>query len=152
MGSLKIVCWPNVEKYYGDKPALIKKYEEVIKNKKCPFCPENIKKEGFEFIVETDYWWVVKNPFPYKNSILHLLIIPKRHVISLSAFYPEEWSQMTRIIDMLFKKYSFLTKGYSLAVREGKIGGVTLYHLHLHLIVPKVDAKTGQIPVNFGIG
>jgi len=152
MGFEKIVCWRNVKKYYEDDQKLIEKYRDDMGARRCVFCQENIKNEGFQFVVEADAWWIIKNPFPYKNSLIHLLIIPKRHVISLGALYPEEWSQVAGIINALSKKYPFLLNGYGLAIRDGEIGGVTLFHLHWHLIVPEVKPGTGQIPVNFGIG
>ena len=152
MDSDKIVCLPNVKRYYRDNPQLIKKYREIAKKKKCPFCQRNIRNEGFSFVAETNDWWAIKNSYPYKNSALHLLIIPKRHVISLNALYPEEWNQMAKVIGIVFGKYPFLAKGYGLAIRDGKVGGVTLFHLHFHLIAPKVELITGQIAVNFGIG
>ncbi len=152
MDPKKIVCEPNVERYYGDNPELLKKYKEVTVKGECPFCEENIKKEGFQVVMKTNNWQVVRNPFPYKGSRIHFLIIPKRHVISLAALFPKEWNQMSEIINILFQRFPSLVKGFGLAIRDGKIGGVTLYHLHFHLIAPKVKPGKGQIPVNFGIG
>lgn len=152
MDSEEIVCWLNVEKYYKGNSELIKKFKGIMENGRCPFCCENIRNEGYNFIAETNHWHVVENPYPYKGSTLHLLIIPKRHVISLQNLYCEEWAQMAETISIISKKYPFLAKGYGLAVRQGEVGGATLLHLHWHLIAPKVESKTGRIVVNFGIG
>lgn len=152
MASKEIVCWLNVEKYYKDNSELIKKIKRIMENGICPFCWENSRNQGYNFVAETGRWYIVENPYPYNDSALHLLILPKRHVIFLKALCREEWIQMAEILSIISKKYPFLTKGYGLAVREGRVGGATLFHLHWHLIVPKVESKTGRIVVNFGIG
>ncbi len=153
MGAENIVCWPNVGRYHGNNPKLVEKYREIIKKGECPFCPDNIKGEGRELVAETDLWNIIKNQYPYPNSALHLLIIPKRHVIDQLELTPGELVEMAEAIGIIAENYpDYLSKGYGLAVRVGEIGGVTLYHLHWHLIVPKVDPQTGQIAVNFGIG
>ncbi len=146
-----IVCWPNVERYYGDNPKLVKKYRGIRESGECPFCPGNITKESRELVAETDLWNIIKNQYPYQGSAFHLLVVPKRHVISLRDLYPEEWAQMAEVIAIVADKYPFLTKGYGLAVRVGEVGGVTLRHLHWHLIAPQV-VETGPIAVNFEIG
>ena len=146
-----IVCWPNVQKYYGDNPDLVEKYRRIRESGECPFCPRNITKEGRKLVAEIARWSIIKNHYPYQGSVLHLLIIPKRHVISLSELTNAEWVQMAEVIAIAADKYPFLAKGYGMAVRVGEVGGATLYHLHWHLIAPQV-VEIGQIAVNFGIG
>jgi len=143
-----IVCWENVLRYYGNNPELVEKYRKIKEGGECPFCPAGLKKE-YKLAGETDFWSIVYNQFPYKNSELHLLVIPKRHLISLSELSPEEWVQMPKAI-CIANVFPYTSKEYGLAIRVGEIGGVTLYHLHWHFIVPKFGK--GRIPVNFGIG
>jgi len=152
MDSKKIVCWPNVIRYYGDNHEEVARYKKIMEEGKCPFCPGNIKNDGREIVAKTARWNIIKNQFPYEGSELHLLIIPKRHITTLECLLCKEWSELRMVTNLILKKYSFLKNGYGLAARIGEDGGVTLYHLHLHLIAPKVDSEIGRIAINFGIG
>ena len=143
-----IVCEANVQRYYGDKPDLLEKYRKISENDKCPFCSGNIENE---LVGDTRDWIIVKNQFPYKNSQLHLLILPKRHVISFSEVSLDEMANLSIAIMLVKELFTCASQGCGLAVREGEMGGITLYHLHIHFIVPQVGG-TGPIPVNFGIG
>lgn len=146
--SRSIVCMENVLRYYGDNPVLLEKYRKIAEGGKCPFCPGNIENE---LVATTTHWAVVHNQFPYKNARLHLLLLPKRHVTSLSELLPEELTDLAMAIRVATADFPELDNGYGLAIRDGEVGGVTLYHLHFHLIAPDIGEK-GQIPVNFGIG
>ena len=143
-----IVCEPNVERYYGSKPDLVRKYKEIAEGGECPFCPAGIEKQGFSIVRETPNWIAVKNQYPYPHTALHLLLVSKRHITSFSEFTDEELAEWNRLIRDLTLDYP---EGYGLALRVGEVGGVTLYHLHWHIIVPEIGPD-GQIPVNFGIG
>ena len=147
MGN-RIVCEANVSRYYGDNPALLEKYRLISESGKCPFC------EPFDDIVcvgRTDHWRIVRNNFPYKNASQHLLVVPKRHLITLAEMNSKEWADMANVLKGLIEFYPVFSNGYGMAVRDSEVGGVTLYHLHFHLIAPAIG-EDGQIPVTFGIG
>jgi diadenosine tetraphosphate (Ap4A) HIT family hydrolase len=149
----KIVCMENVHRYYGDNPELVAKYVEFVESGKCPFCAPNIKNQ---LVGTTAYWRIVENQYPYKHVDgtvvrLHLLLLPKRHVVTLEELSLEEWADLFRAISAATERFPFLADGFGLAVRVGEIGGVTLNHLHPHLIAPALG-ESGQKPVSFGIG
>lgn len=144
----QIVCMENVERYYGANPEMLKKYRQIQDSGKCPFCPGNIENT---IVGATTHWHIVHNQYPYKGARLHLLLLPKRHIISLAQLLPEEWADMNRAFNFATSKFPSLNQGSGLAVRDGAVGGVSLYHLHFHLIVPEIGTS-GPIPVNFGIG
>lgn len=143
-----IVCMVNVERYYGARLEVLAKFQESVKSGKCPFCAPNIENL---LVCETRDWLVVTNCFPYQNSRLHLLVLPKRHVIDPTELGGQEWAGMSEVVAMVTNRFPYLADGYGLGLRVKEIGGVTLYHLHWHLISPSVG-ENGQIPVNFGIG
>lgn len=148
-----VVCMENVTRYYGGNPELVRKFQEIAQSGVCPFCDEAAKaKFGAvnKFVLETKHWNVVHDEFPYKGARVHLLLLPKRHIVTLEQMMPSEWEELPRLLVWSLCDFR-LTAGYGLALRVGAIGGVTLHHLHFHLIVPQVGEK-GQIPVNFGIG
>jgi len=141
---MPIVCMENVQRYYGDNPQLLARYREIVETGECPFCEGNIG-NGHQFVGRTKHWNIVINPYPYPNSVVHLLVIPKRHLESLEELSLKEWGEMAEVITVAIQRYPVLSQGYGLAIRVREIGGVTLYHLHMHLIAPKGV-------VGFGIG
>ncbi|MBI1984569.1 MAG: HIT family protein [Candidatus Wildermuthbacteria bacterium] len=143
----------NVLRYYGENPELVEKYRQIEKNGKCPFCPDGIIDNEFQIVGKTPDWTLVVSQFPYKGAEVHLFILPKRHVISSTDLMFFEWADWPEILEIAVNKYPLLKKGFGLAMREKTLGGVTLHHLHFHLIVPKANSEGGaEIPVNFGIG
>lgn len=147
--SQDIVCMKNVRRYYGDKPDLVAKYEQIAASGKCPFCEPHMEAE---VAWRAKLWVVVKNQFPYNNTRFHWLVLPKRHVTELKELSAEEWADMEKVVGLAdFFNPLPLCNGYGMAIREGLMGGVTLYHLHWHLILPEAG-EDGAIPVNFGIG
>ena|SRR3989344_5939607 len=149
----QIVCMNNVQRYYGDRPDLVEENRRIEESGKCPFCPDGIKDKGFVIIGETSGWTLVLNQFPYKGSTAHILVVPKRHIVSSLDLKTSEWVQWQEIMDIAVTKYPFLKNGFGIAMREKELGGVTLYHLHFHLIVPKANTESfAEVPVNFRIG
>lgn len=147
-GVSNIVCKQNVRRYYADNAEMLKKYRQIAESGKCPFCAPNIDNK---FFGETSGWNIVYNQFPYKNSRLHLLLLPKRHIVHAADMTPDEWADLGAAVRLTVAKAPWLANGFGLALRVGEVGGVSLYHLHFHLIAPEIGEK-GQIPVSFGIG
>jgi len=125
------------------------KYRQIAESGKCPFCEPYIENERRG---TTEFWNIVLNQFPYKNARLHWLILPKRHVTELTGLTIEEWSDLYKAITKLETDNQLpLCNGYGVGLRTGPVGGVTLHHLHWHVILPEAG-ESGVIPVNFGIG
>ncbi|MDO8633515.1 MAG: HIT family protein [Candidatus Wildermuthbacteria bacterium] len=149
----EIVCWQNTLRYYGARPEVLEKYRQIEQSGKCPFCPDGVKEGGFEVVGETRSWTLVVNQFPYKGSVVHLLMLPKRHIVASSEITIPEWDQWPMVLGIAKDKYPALKDGFGLGMREGVLGGVTLHHLHFHIIMPKSNSEGGaEIQVNFGIG
>ena len=67
----------------------------------------------------------------------HLLIIPKKHIPTLSQAYETEpylAEHMLNIANQLAKREGISEKGYRLVVNCGAEGGQLVPHLHLHLL------------------
>jgi len=101
----------------------------------CIFCqivagkvPSNILYQDEEVIAFRDV-----NP----QSPTHLLIIPRRHILSLAHLSKAELSligHMVDVADQLAKKEGIAEKGYRLAINCGEQGGQLVPHLHMHLL------------------
>ncbi len=109
-------------------------YMNYLSNKDakiCDFC--GFHTEHKEVQEELDYFWIVINPYGYQiwdecRVEEHLLLIPKRHIHSLSELTTKEMVQYTRVISEREEN------GYSVFTRP--MGGKTrsVLHLHTHLI------------------
>src|ERR1035437_58893 len=104
------------------------KYEDCVKNiKGCPFCEKSDR-----VIIESSESFMTYALWPYHKH--HLLIIPKRHIESLSKLTEIEKKD---IDSMQEKALEILKKlGYSSIthlVREGK-ENKAINHVHFHTI------------------
>lgn len=101
----------------------------------CIFCqiidgkvPSNILYQDEEVIAFPDI-----NP----QSPTHLIIIPKRHIPSLSHLSEAESSligHMVNVANQLAREEGIAEKGYRLTINCGEQGGQMVPHLHLHLL------------------
>ena len=101
----------------------------------CVFCqivagklPSDIVYQDEEMIAFRDI-----NP----QSPTHVLIIPRKHIVSLAELAEGETSLMGRMVNIanqLAKKEGVAQSGYRLVVNCGQEGGQLVPHLHLHLL------------------
>ena len=129
--------------------------EKAEKTGKCPFCPENLSKRN-KILASTNNWQLIPVLWPYKNAAHHLLIIPKRHIVEIGDILPAGWDEIQSLIKIARERFPTLAIGGGLAIRFGINSGVTIRHLHFHLIAPETDPETGRVfpgqHVNFPIG
>lgn len=111
-----------------------KKYKNENTDNKCPFCdlPKN------QIVKRFKYFLVIKNRFPYsvwdtgevKN---HYMLVPKKHLSSISDFSKQEKAEYLQIIA------DYEAKGYDTFTRSSNNKGKTQPHFHTHLL--KVTSK-----------
>lgn len=68
---------------------------------------------------------------------IHLLIIPKKHYLPINLLKKNEIKIVSKLISVaqkLAKKLKIDKTGYRLIFNIGKDAGLTIEHLHLHLI------------------
>jgi histidine triad (HIT) family protein len=77
----------------------------------------------------------------HPQAKVHLLVIPKKHVPSLDAAYPESGSNHHEIVSQLFeatvkiaREQKLLPFGFRSVINTGEGGGQTVSHLHLHIL------------------
>jgi histidine triad (HIT) family protein len=67
---------------------------------------------------------------------VHLLVVPRRHIASLSEATAEDRELLGRLLltakDLAAKQN--LGKGYRITINTGEEGGQTVDHLHLHVL------------------
>lgn len=115
----------------------------------CIFCWEYVNKEannGAEY--ESSNWYVKKNDFPYKNTKLHLLVIPKEHFKTVSELPEEVRREFLDIIAKIEKDHHL--NSFAVGIRSGdmRFNGGTIEHLHAHIVVGKPRPGDSE-PVRF---
>ena len=152
-----------VDETYAEHDDSSGEYSKILKEARekgeCPFCPENLTKNNEIDLDLGEPWnWVaIKNKWPYENADVHLILIPNLHLTAIEQLDARDWLAIKRLIKFAKEKYPTLGNwGGGLAVRFGTNSGVTIRHIHFHLIAPKTNPETGKVfPdhwVNFPFG
>ena len=91
--------------------------------------------------IETDFVYQDEQMFAFKDinpiAPVHILIIPKKHIPSISDITEQDkdlMGQMILIAKKLADDFDLSTNGYKLLLRVKKYGGQEIDHIHLHLI------------------
>ncbi len=98
--------------------------------KPCPFCAITQDK----YVEETALVYAKRDIYPVSPG--HTLIIPKRH---FATFFEATQQERLELISTLEKakqalQAEFNPDGFNIGINEGKAGGQTVMHLHIHLI------------------
>lgn len=91
--------------------------------------------------------FVILNLFPYNNG--HLMVIPNRHIASLSVASPDELRELmdlTRTCEMALTE-AYAPHGLNMGINLGKPAGAgVLDHVHMH-VVPRWSGDTNFMTV-----
>jgi len=101
----------------------------------CIFCQIIAGKMSSEIIYQDEEVAAFRDINP--QAPLHLLIIPKRHITSLTDLSEKETplaGQMVKVANQLAKREGVAESGYRLVINSGAEGGQLVPHLHLHLL------------------
>jgi histidine triad (HIT) family protein len=101
----------------------------------CIFCRIVQKKIPTEIIYENKELLVFPDIKP--KAPVHLLIIPKKHIVSIQAVKPAEEKLLAKMILTARKvaaKKGLAAAGYRLIINQGLDAGQAVPHLHLHLL------------------
>ena len=99
----------------------------------CIFCKICKHEVSSDIVVEDESTIVFKDIHPKAET--HLLVVPKKHIHSVSAVTAEDWSIVMNVV----KKAAEVARnknisGYKLVFNVGRDGGQVIDHLHLHLL------------------
>jgi histidine triad (HIT) family protein len=101
----------------------------------CIFCQIVAGKVPSEIIYQDEEVIAIRDINP--QAPIHLLIIPRRHIPSLTHLSEAEaplMGHMVNIANQLAKREGIFESGYRLVVNCGKEGGQLVPHLHMHLL------------------
>src|SRR5262249_57035098 len=72
----------------------------------CIFCPEFLTSDPAHPVLhETEHWIVTKNKFPYENTRLHLLLVPREHVDDVLVLTPAARDEYWTLLEWVKKTY-----------------------------------------------
>lgn len=100
----------------------------------CLFCKIAAGEIPGDKVYEDDKVIAFKDIKP--KAEVHLLVIPRDHIASLSELTPEHdalIAHMMRVIPQLAKSQG-LDTGFRTIINTGKGGGQIIFHLHMHLM------------------
>jgi len=114
----------------------------------CVLCSECNSSESSSLkLHDGDRCFVILNKYPYNNG--HLMVVPKRHVATLSDTLPSELSELmtlTRTAERVLSK-AYKPDGLNIGINLGRSAGAGVPgHLHVH-VVPRWDGDTNFMTV-----
>jgi ATP adenylyltransferase len=113
----------------------------------CVFCAALAGEEASLVVFRGITCFVILNKFPYNNG--HLMVVPNRHVASLSEATGEELAELITLARLaeLAVKEAYAPHGLNMGINLGKPAGAgILDHLHMH-VVPRWNGDTNFMTV-----
>lgn len=101
----------------------------------CLFCKIASKEIPAEVVWEDGHLIAIKDINPV--APVHILLIPKKHIVSLNDVTEEDaelMGHMQVIAAKLAKDLNIAEHGYRLVNNCGEQGGQTVLHIHYHLL------------------
>lgn len=101
----------------------------------CIFCKIANKEIPAEFLYEDDLVVAFRDAKPI--APIHILIIPKKHIESITDLEENDEllaGRMVVVAKKLAEQKRISEDGYKLLFRVGRHGGQEVPHIHLHLI------------------
>ena len=105
----------------------------------CIFCKIIAGEIPSTKLFEDDQFIAIKDLHP--QAAVHVLVIPKKHVVSLDEAFPSDGSGDTEFIGKLMatgtrvaRERGLLPGGFRSVINTGAGGGQSVFHLHLHIL------------------
>jgi diadenosine tetraphosphate (Ap4A) HIT family hydrolase len=131
--------------YFGNfrVPEQLAEMRRLEREGVCLFCPEHLSASS-QVLHRTALWTVVPNRYPYRETRLHLLLVPDEHVTDMADL--SEDAQRDFWATLRWVKIHYGLAHYGLAARNGdsEFTGGTIRHLHVHLLQGDVDDPEHQ--------
>lgn len=107
-------------------------------NSSCVFCKIVQGLLPATVVKENDYVMVIKNIDP--KAPIHYLILPKKHLVDISAFSDKDndlgWQILKMARDLAHERLEGFS-GFNLIANNGKEAGQSVFHMHFHFIAGK---------------
>ncbi|MBI3291596.1 MAG: histidine triad nucleotide-binding protein [Elusimicrobia bacterium] len=101
----------------------------------CLFCQIVQRKIPATVVFENEHVLAFRDMHP--QAPVHVLVIPKPHVSSVSEMTPEKmglWEKIYQAAQQIAKQEQIDGSGFRLVVNNGPNAGQAVAHLHLHVL------------------
>ncbi len=101
----------------------------------CPFCRIIAGDQPAQFTYQDELVVAFQDIHPI--APVHLLVIPRKHMVSLNSIVPadeELLGHMIRIGHKIASEAGIGQSGYRLVINTGPDAGQSIFHVHLHVI------------------
>jgi histidine triad (HIT) family protein len=101
----------------------------------CLFCKMASGAMDVPKLHDDDLVFAIRDINP--RAPVHVLIIPKQHIADareLTAVHGDVLARMFRVARVAAEGEGVLESGYRLAFNVGEDAGMTIHHLHMHLL------------------
>ena len=105
----------------------------------CVFCQIIEKKMTSDKLYEDDDLVAFHDINPQAPS--HILIVPKKHISCLSQIEDKDTHLLGKMLVLaknIARENHFDKNGFRIALNEGKEGGQTIFHMHMHLLAGRL--------------
>ncbi|MFC2075994.1 HIT domain-containing protein [candidate division KSB1 bacterium] len=114
----------------------------------CVLCkiPETADEERY-ILKRGESCYVVLNLYPYNNG--HLMVVPYRHIPSLTELTPEEGAELLELTSESIRALQSGLKpdAFNMGANLGRLAGAGIVdHFHMH-VVPRWGGDTNFFPV-----
>ena len=106
----------------------------MMTDPQCLFCKIIAGKLPSDQVYSDEHVVVFKDIYP--KAPVHLLIVPREHIISLNEInekHDELMGYIIRLLPQIAKKQG-LDNGFRTIINTGPGGGQIVFHLHIHLL------------------
>lgn len=106
----------------------------------CVFCTLL----GTKIIVEDELARAFFDKYPVSPG--HVLIVPKRHAVTIFGATQEEWESVGKLLIKVKELLEdrFHPDGYNIAINVGEVAGQTINHWHVH-VIPRYQGDVGLV-------
>lgn len=103
--------------------------------KDCLFCRIVSKELSSKIVHEDDQTVAFEDINPQAPT--HILIVPRKHIATLSDAAPEEAAllgHLQLVAAQVARERGIVESGYRVVINNGRGAGQSVFHLHLHLL------------------
>jgi histidine triad (HIT) family protein len=101
----------------------------------CLFCKIALREIPSDVVLENEHVLAFKDVHPVAPS--HALVIPKKHVVSMSDATREDAALLAEVLlagPVVASILGIAQTGYRLVFNNGKDAGQSVFHMHMHVL------------------
>ena len=128
-------CTAHIRREFCVTATYYSRHPRGIRLKDCVFCRIVARETPADVEYEDDVVLAFKDIYP--KAPIHLLIVPKRHIASITTMDAEDTDVIGRCFlaaRALGEAKGLAERGYRLRVNCGPEGGQVVYHVHVHFL------------------